>query len=51
MCSGLVVGCLIDGLIGFAWSSSSVVQVIQVISRIFYTSIVLRVYILYYKAV
>jgi hypothetical protein len=25
-CSGMVVGCLIDGLIGLSWSSSSVVQ-------------------------
>jgi hypothetical protein len=27
MCSGMVVGCLIYGLIGLSWSSSSVVQV------------------------
>jgi hypothetical protein len=30
-CSGMVVGCLIYGLIGLSWSSSSVVQVIQVV--------------------
>jgi hypothetical protein len=27
MCSGMAVGCLIDGLVGFSWSSISVVQV------------------------
>jgi hypothetical protein len=26
-CSGIVVGCLIYGLVGLGWSSSSVVQV------------------------
>jgi hypothetical protein len=29
-CSGMVVGCLINGLVGLGWSSSSVVQVVQV---------------------
>jgi hypothetical protein len=28
-CSSMVVRCLIDGLVGFSWSSSSVVQVVQ----------------------
>jgi hypothetical protein len=50
-CSGMVVGCLINGLVGFSWSSSSVVQVVQLILRIVYTSVVLRVYILYCRAV
>jgi hypothetical protein len=47
-CSGMVVGYLIYSLVGLGWSSSSVVLVI---SRIVYTSVVLQVYILYYRAV
>jgi hypothetical protein len=50
-CSGMVIGCLIYGLIGLSWSSSSLVQVVQLILRIIYMSVVLRVYILYYRAV
>jgi hypothetical protein len=30
-CSGMIVGCLIYGLVGLGWSSSSVVQVVQVV--------------------
>jgi hypothetical protein len=30
-CSGMVVGCLINGLVGLGWSSSSVVQLVQVV--------------------
>jgi hypothetical protein len=30
-CSGMVIGCLINGLVGLGWSSSSVVQVVQVV--------------------
>jgi hypothetical protein len=29
--SGMVVGCLIDGLVGLGWLSSSVVQLCQVV--------------------
>jgi hypothetical protein len=31
MCFSMVVGCLINGLVGLGWSISSVVQVVQVV--------------------